>query len=93
MSNNLTTNFDKNFNKVITLDKASINTEYVVLSNNLPPPLQIRFAELGFVAGTKVQVIAKAPLGDPLQVSLLGYALCARASELKYISVARTSDD
>lgn len=89
MSNNLPTNFDKNLSSATTLDKAEINTDYIIISNDLPAPLQTRFAELGFVAGAVVNVINKAPLGDPLQVTILGYALCARANELKYITVEK----
>ncbi len=93
MSNNLPTNFDKKFYAATTLDKAEADTDYVIISNNLSKPLQIRFAELGFVAGTKIRVINKAPMGDPLQVTLMGYSLCARSSELKHISVKRANDD
>ena len=73
----------------MTLDKANVGTDYIVVSCALPRPLDVRFAELGFVAGTKVAVNKKAPMGDPLEVTLLGYSLCIRASEAKHIAVER----
>lgn len=93
MSNNYSKKFNKNFRNYTTLDKASLNRPYVIVRCDLPKPLQTRFAELGFVAGTIVTVTKKAPLGDPMELTLLGYSLCARANELKHITVARDEDE
>ena len=93
MSNNFLKNFDKNFHNRTTLDKAILNEPYVIVACSLPKPLQTRFAELGFVSGTKVTVIKKAPLGDPLEITLLGYSVCVRANEAKQITVARIADE
>ena len=43
--------------------------------------LSERLADLGFVPGTPVQVVRKAPLGDPIEVEIRGYRLCLRAEE------------
>lgn len=93
MSNNLLKKSDKIFRDFITLDKADIGVPYVITSCKLPPKLQKRFAELGFVVGTAVTVIKTAPLGDPLEVRVLGYSLCARAKELKYFTVTRADNE
>lgn len=93
MSNTFIKNIDKNLQSSLTLDKASLNCPYVILSVELPPILQTRFAELGFVRGAVVVVTKRAPLGDPLEVKIMGYSLCARANELKYVTVARADDD
>lgn len=93
MSNNFTKKIDKNLSECITLDKAELNKTYVIVSCDLSQNLQTRFAELGFVRGVKVSVIKKAPLGNPLEVSILGYSLCARANELKHITVTEASDE
>jgi Fe2+ transport system protein FeoA len=43
--------------------------------------LSERLQDLGLVPGTAVEVIRRAPLGDPLEVELRGYRLCLRRSE------------
>ncbi len=43
-------------------------------------PLRLR--ELGFVAGTRLEVVRRAPLGDPVEVELRGYRICLRRSQL-----------
>lgn len=72
-----------------TLDKAELNVDYVIIACKLPIRLQTRFEELGFVAGIKVVVTKKAPFGDPLELDIMGYSLCVRASEAKHITIAR----
>lgn len=89
MSNTFIKNVDKNLQEQISLDKAVLHCPYAIISVSLPPNLQTRFAELGFVKGAIVTVNKKAPLGDPLEVTIMGYSLCARANELKYITVSR----
>lgn len=90
MSNTFIKKIDKNLYDCITLDKAALSKQYVIVSVALPPNLQTRFAELGFVRGAVVAVTKKAPLGDPMEINIMGYSLCARANELKCITVART---
>lgn len=46
-----------------------------------------RLLELGFVPGTEVRVIAVAPLGDPLQISVRGGQWSMRRSEAAQIEV------
>lgn len=93
MSNNFTKKTYKKLNERITLDTAALDKTYVIASCSLPQNLQTRFAELGFVKGARVSVIKKAPLNDPLEVSIMGYSLCARANELKHITVTEVSDE
>lgn len=49
-----------------------------------------RLVEMGFVPGVTVAVVATAPLGDPLEVSLLGYRLAIRRSEAAGVTVRPT---
>ena len=46
-----------------------------------------RLADLGFVAGTEVKVIRRAPLGDPIEIEVRGYRLCLRAADLAGLCV------
>lgn len=40
-----------------------------------------RLLDLGFVPETAVQVVRRAPLGDPIEYELRGYRVCLRRSE------------
>ncbi len=47
----------------------------------------IRFRELGMLPGTPVSLIRRAPLGDPLELSVRGSLLSVRAHEAKLIEI------
>ena len=51
------------------------------------PGLQQRLLELGLIPGTVVRVVRVAPLGDPMELELLGYRLSLRKSECRNIRV------
>lgn len=46
-----------------------------------------RLADLGLVPGTRVRVIRRAPLGDPLEIELRGTHFCLREQEARRIWV------
>ena len=46
-----------------------------------------RLQDLGFVPGTRLRVVRRAPLGDPVEVELRGYRLCLRTEQLLSIRV------
>lgn len=46
-----------------------------------------RLMEMGLITGSEVRVVRLAPLGDPMQISLLGYNLSLRKSEAKRVEV------
>lgn len=52
-------------------------------------PLRRRLMELGFVRGARVQVVRKAPMGDPVEVQVGGARLALRASDLSAISITK----
>ena len=45
-------------------------------------------ADLGFCPGTRVRVVRRAPLGDPVLYELRGYRIALRRSEARLIRVA-----
>jgi ferrous iron transport protein A len=49
--------------------------------------LRRRLQELGLVPGTPVEVIRRAPLGDPLEIRLRGYHLSLRREEAERVEV------
>lgn len=46
-----------------------------------------RLMEMGLVAGIEVLVVKLAPLGDPMQIDLMGYQLSLRGSEARRVRV------
>jgi len=50
-------------------------------------PIGRRLLDLGFVPGTEVRVVRRAPLGDPVEYELRGYRVCLRRSEALRIRV------
>lgn len=49
--------------------------------------LPYRLMEMGLVEGAQVEVVRRAPLGDPLQVRLGDYELALRESDAELIDV------
>lgn len=47
----------------------------------------IRFRELGMLPGTPISLVRRAPLGDPLEISVRGSLLSVRAHEAKLIEI------
>jgi ferrous iron transport protein A len=52
-------------------------------------PVARRLLEMGLLPGTRVKVLRVAPLGDPMELELRGYALSIRRAEAMAIDVAR----
>ena len=46
-----------------------------------------RITEMGFVPGVAVRVIKKAPLGDPMEIEIMGYRISLRKNEVKLIEI------
>lgn len=49
-----------------------------------------RLREMGVVPGTRIQLVRRAPLGDPIEISLRGSLLSLRRSEAEQIEVTPT---
>jgi len=64
-------------------------TKWRVLGVVGSDPIAQRLMEMGLVGGTELEVVRLAPLGDPVQISVLGYQLTIRGSEARRIRVAR----
>jgi ferrous iron transport protein A len=46
-----------------------------------------RLADLGFVPGTPVEIVRRAPLGDPIEIEIRSYRLCLRVAQLRGLRV------
>ncbi len=61
----------------------------VVESVAAPGPIGRRLLDLGFLPGTPVALLRRAPLGDPSVYQIRGSQLCLRRSEASRIRVRR----
>ena len=59
----------------------------IVEAVRAPGALGRRLQDLGFVPGTPVSLLRRAPLGDPGVYELRGYRLCLRRSESDRVQV------
>lgn len=51
--------------------------------------LKKRLLEMGITTGVKVKVVKVAPLGDPIEVKVRGYALSLRKKEAEQIEIQK----
>lgn len=50
-----------------------------------------RLRELGLLPGTRIQLVRRAPLGDPIEISVRGSLLSVRAQEAALIQIETVS--
>ena len=70
-----------------TLDRLVAGERGVIASLNCEPAISRRLMELGLTPGTTVEVIRRAPLGDPLEIIARGVHLSLRRTEACRIHV------
>ena len=51
-------------------------------------PMTYRLMEMGLIEGAQVEVVGRAPLGDPLHLRLGDYQLSVRSDDAELIEVA-----
>jgi len=75
----------------VKLSELKPGEEGVVVRVEGPPALRRRLMEMGIVRGTKIKMVRRAPLGDPIEYEVKGYNLSLRAGEADgvYVEVAR----
>ena len=61
----------------------------VIHSVSGAPAFRLRLAEMGLVPKTRVKLLRRAPLGDPVELSVRGYALSLRLADARRIRVER----
>ena len=71
-----------------TLDKLPLGQEAIIVKvGGEGSILRRRLLDMGLTPRTRVMVRKRAPLGDPLEISLRGYELTLRAEEAAKITV------
>ncbi len=49
--------------------------------------LRQRILDMGITRGTEIEVLKRAPLGDPIEILVRGYTLSIRSSEAEHIII------
>lgn len=70
-----------------TLYACRADAPYKIIRCTLDGQLKDRLYEMGLVPNTRVVVVQRAPLGDPLQIAVRGYSLCVRGTVAKQFIV------
>ena len=73
---------------MITLYDLLEGDEGIILKIKGRGQFRNRLMEMGFIAGKKILVVKKAPLGDPIEFRIMGYHVSLRSSEAKLIEIA-----
>lgn len=70
------------------LNCLGIGCEGQVVSVGGDPEMRRRLLEMGFCNGAKVQMVRRAPLGDPIEFRLRGYHLSLREEQARHVQIA-----
>lgn len=70
-----------------TLNQLKPGETGVVCRVNGRGPIKRRIIDMGMVAGTSLQVLKFAPLGDPIEIKLKGFNLSLRQNEAALIEI------
>jgi Fe2+ transport system protein FeoA len=73
---------------VIPLDRIQPGESGTIVRVDGDPAIARRLMELGFVTGTEVNVLRRAPFGDPIEMAVRGVHLWLRRTEASSIHVA-----
>ncbi len=71
----------------MTLDSLPLGQEAVITAVGGEGPLRLRLLDMGLIPKTVVRVEKAAPLGDPIELRVRGYALSLRKEDARNISV------
>ena len=72
----------------MSLARAPLRTRLRISEIRSNSPFSYRLMEMGLVEGAEIQVIRRAPLGDPLHVRLGDCDLSLRCSEAELVQVS-----
>lgn len=69
------------------LSELQIGEKGVVTSVNGEGAIRRRLFDMGITPGAEVYLRKKAPLGDPIEISLRGYELTLRKAEAAHVEI------
>jgi len=71
-----------------SLNKLGVGCQGQVMSVGGDPDIRRRLLEMGFCNGATVEVVRRAPLGDPIEFRLRGYHLSLRSDQASHVRIA-----
>jgi Fe2+ transport system protein FeoA len=71
----------------IPLSDLRVGESARVVSMDLDEETAWKFMEMGFGVGRRLRLVRRAPLGDPMELELLGYHLAVRSEDVEGILV------
>ena len=72
-----------------SLNQLGLGCRGCVVSVGGDPDIRRRLLEMGFTSGADVEVIRRAPLGDPIEFRLRGYCLSLRSEQAEYVLISK----
>jgi len=73
-----------------TLNELPVGQRATVIAVRGEAEVRRRLLEMGFCNGVEVEVLRRAPLGDPIEFRLRGYCLSLRDEQAKCVKVKRS---
>ena len=73
----------------MTLNQLAAGESGVILSVGGEKNMRLRLLDMGLISKTTVFVVKRAPLGDPIELSLRGYTLTIREEDARKIEVEK----
>ena len=74
--------------KEITLDIAAVQQEMTITGVSGSQAQKTRMLQMGFTPGTRVRIIRRAPLADPVEIKVRGTKMLLRRDDGQNIKVA-----
>jgi Fe2+ transport system protein FeoA len=71
----------------IPLARLPVGVRARISETALGSAISSRLADLGFVPGTELRVVRRAPFGDPVEIDIRGYRLCLRLAQIEGLVV------
>ncbi|MBK5199928.1 MAG: ferrous iron transport protein A [Spirochaetaceae bacterium] len=70
-----------------TVEQLNIGESGIINSIQAPKEIKRRLMDMGFTKGITVNVVKKAPMGDPIEVCIRGYNLCIRKEQASNLEI------
>jgi ferrous iron transport protein A len=64
-----------------TVEHLNVGESGIIAAITAPKEIKRRLMDMGFTRGIQVNVVKRAPMGDPIEVSIRGYNLCIRKEQ------------
>ena len=71
----------------MTLKEMKVGQSAVITAVGGQGELRLRFLDMGLIPRTEVTLIKTAPMGDPIEIHLRGYALTLRLDDARKITL------